>query len=145
MPLEQLLGYQLRRAWLAIGSDLGQRLEPLGLTGMSLSVLLMIKTNPGVSQSELAREMSIKRANMTPLTAQFAERGWVERIATDGRSHGLRLTPAGKVLTDLAWQAVQANERKFLECLAEDDRTSVHRILRALRSGADTVHGARDG
>jgi DNA-binding MarR family transcriptional regulator len=132
-PMQGLLGYQLRRAWLAMGADLGKRLEDLSLTGMSLSVLLMIEANPGVSQSELARHMDVKRANMTPITAQFADRGLIERKATDGRSHGLLLTSAGRDLARLAWECVAANERRFLSRLSESEQAEARRILIALR------------
>lgn len=139
IPMRDLLGYQLRRAWIAMGADLGQRLETLSLTGMSLSVLLMIESNPGVSQSELARQMDIKRANMTPLAAQFAERGLVERLATDGRSHGLQLTPAGRELVRQAWACVTENEQKFLSRLSPADQLNANRILAALRDGTDAL------
>lgn len=132
-PMQSLLGYQLRRAWLAMGSDLGQRLEAHSLTGISLSVLLMIEANPGVTQSDLARQMQVKRANMTPITAQFADRGLIERLAADGRSHGLRLTAAGHELVKLAWDCVLENERKFLSRLSESDQTQARRILASLR------------
>ncbi len=133
IPMQGLLGFQLRRAWVAMGADLGRRLEPLSLTGMSLSVLLMIEANPGVSQSELARQMDIKRANMTPMIAQFVERGMVERIATDGRSHGLQLSTAGEALVRQAWSAVRDNEQTFLSRLTPADRAHAARILTALR------------
>lgn len=136
-PTQGLLGYQLRRAWLAMGGDLGQRLEALSLTGMSLSVLLMIEANPGVSQSELARQMDIKRANMTPITAQFDDRGLIERVATDGRSHGLRLSSAGRDLVRRAWSCVVANERKFLSRLSESEQSQAARILIALARKQD--------
>lgn len=145
VPMQGLLGYQLRRAWLAMAADLGHRLDALSLTGMSLSVLLMIEANPGVSQSELARQLEIKRANMTPLAAQFADRGLIERRATDGRSHGLRLTAAGHRLVHAAWASVAENERRFLSRLPPEQQDLLRDLLVALRredagepaSGAD--------
>lgn len=133
IPMQDLLGYQLRRAWLAMAADLGRRLDGLSLTGMSLSVLLMIEANPGVSQSELARHLQIKRANMTPLTAQFARRGLIERRATDGRSHGLRLTEAGRRLAEAAWASVAENETLFLSRLPGERRDHLFDLLVALR------------
>lgn len=118
IPMQGLLGYQLRRAWLAMAADLGHRLDDLQLTGMSLSVLLMIEANPGISQSEVATQLEIKRANMTPLAAQFTKRGLIERRATDGRSFGLRLTAAGQTLAKRAWASV--GRMKSGSCHASD-------------------------
>jgi DNA-binding MarR family transcriptional regulator len=132
-PLESLVGYQLRRASLAMAADLADRLEALSLTAISLSVLLMIEANPGVTQSELARELGIKRANMAPLAAQFVERGLVDRQATDGRSHGLRLTAEGEHLAVQAWSSVTANEARFLALLARDDQQTLNGLLGRLR------------
>lgn len=136
VPMQGLLGYQLRRAWLAMASDLGQRLDDLQLTGMSLSVLLMIEANPGISQSELASQLEIKRANMTPLAAQFTERGLIERRATDGRSFGLRLTTSGKALADRAWASVAQNEERFLSRLSSGQPAQLRDMLIAIRGAA---------
>lgn len=133
VPMQGLLGYQLRRAWLAMAADLGHRLEALSLTAMGLSVLLMIEANPGVSQSELARQLDIKRANMTPLAAQFADRGLIARHPTDGRSHGLRLTNAGRRLARKAWTSIAENELLFLSRVPDDQRDHLKALLVALR------------
>jgi DNA-binding MarR family transcriptional regulator len=132
-PLESLVGYQLRRASLVMSADLAERLEALSLTTMSLSVLLMIEANPGVTQSELGRELGIKRANMAPLAAQFVERGLIDRRATDGRSHGLHLTTAGRHLAEQAWRSVIANETRFVALLTRDDQRTLNGLLGRLR------------
>ncbi|CAN5277372.1 hypothetical protein BH10PSE1_BH10PSE1_05310 [soil metagenome] len=117
-----------------MAGDLAERLEALSLTTISLSVLLMIEANPGVTQSELARELGIKRANMAPLAAQFAERGLIDRQATDGRSHGLHLTLNGRSLAADAWRSVAANEAQFMASLARGDRQALNRLLGRLRT-----------
>ncbi len=137
VPMQGLLGYQLRRTWLAMAADLGQRLDHLQLTGMSLSVLLMIEANPGISQSELAAQLDIKRANMTPLAALFTERGLIERRATDGRSFGLRLTAAGRDLARRAWASVTENEKRFLSRLSPGQPDQLREFLLALRKPRD--------
>lgn len=142
VPMRGLLGYQLRRAWLAMAADLGQRLDDLQLTGMSLSVLLMIEANPGISQSELAAQLEIKRANMTPLAANFSERGLIERRATDGRSFGLRLTAAGQALAQRAWASVDENEQRFLSRLSPGQPAQLRALLLALRGSSGCEPGA---
>lgn len=116
-----------------MSADLAERLEVLSLTAISLSVLLMIQANPGVTQSELGRELGVKRANMAPLTAQFGERGLIDRQATDGRSQGLHLTAEGARLAAQAWSSVTANEASGVAHLTQAERAMLTGLLGRLR------------
>jgi DNA-binding MarR family transcriptional regulator len=133
-PLEPLIGYQIRQASLAITSDLSARLEALSLTVISLSVLLMIESNPGLTQSHLCRHLGVKRANMTPLAAQFEERGLLDRQPADGRSQGLRLTEAGHALACAARSIIAANEAHFLSGLSPEEQAGLRALLLSLRT-----------
>jgi DNA-binding MarR family transcriptional regulator len=135
-PFGGLLGYQLRRASMLMASDLGDRLEPLQLTVTGLSVLLMIEANPGVRQTELAKVLGIKSANLAPLVAGFAARGLIDRRPTDKRSHGLRLTPEGLDLASRAWREVGASEARFSRCVSAEERRMLNGLLAALRDVA---------
>lgn len=142
-PFGGLLGYQLRRASLLMASDLGDRLEPLQLTVTGLSVLLMIEANPGVRQTELAKVLGIKSANLAPLVAGFAARGLIVRRPTDKRSHGLRLTPTGHALAVEAWAEVRASEARFARCVSAQERAMLNRMLTSLRTLVHTAPIAR--
>ena len=131
-PLESLLGYQLRQASLAITNDLNAHLEALSLSLISLSVLLTIEANPGVTQSELCRRLGVKRANMTPLVFQFERRELIERLAADGRSQSLRLTPGGQKLAASAHRVVSANEAAFLCALTAEEQAALRTALASL-------------
>ena len=135
-PFGGLLGYQLRRASLLMASDLGERLENLQLTVTGLSVLLMIEANPGVRQTELAKVLGIRSANLAPLVAGFVARGLIDRRPTDKRSHGLRLTPQGLALAARAWIAVRASEARFGRCVSAKERAMLNGLLAALRDVA---------
>jgi len=132
-PLQNMVGYQLRRVSLAMAADLAARLEDLNLTVLGLSVLLMIEANPGVTQSDLGRSLGVKRANMAPLTAQLVERDLIVRKPTDGRSHGLDLTEAGRTLTRAAWPSVGASETHCLSSLGPPARAQLVEIIADLR------------
>ncbi|WP_395651936.1 MarR family winged helix-turn-helix transcriptional regulator [Brevundimonas sp.] len=132
-PLVGLVGYQLRRSSVMMASDLAERLDPLTLTVISLSVLLMIEANPGVTQSDIGRELGIRRANMAPLTAQLTERGLVDRHRADGRSHGLHLTSKGAELARAAWVACAANEERLAAALSEAEQQTLIGLLEKLR------------
>lgn len=135
-PLAGLLGYQLRRASSLMASDLSCRLEALGLTVSSLAVLLMIDANPGASPGEISRALGVKTANLAPRVAGLAGRDLLERSPTDGRSHGLRLTPAGRDLIGRAWACVRANEARFSSCLPPTEHLTLTQTLGLLRQEA---------
>lgn len=97
-PLEERLGYQLRRASNAMMTELAGRLETLNLRIVEASVLVLIKANPAITQTEIGRSLGIQRANMVPLIAGLMERGLVNRQAADGRSHALSSPPRAAAL-----------------------------------------------
>ncbi|PZO05956.1 MAG: transcriptional regulator protein [Alphaproteobacteria bacterium] len=135
--LEGLLGYQLRRTSLAMGADLVIRLEPLGLTLITMSILLLVESNPGITQSEIGRRLAIKRANMAPLTAQLSDKGLIDRVRSDGRSHGLSLTSGGQDLACRAREHVRANEARFLSRLRPGEQTVLADLLLRVRGAGD--------
>lgn len=111
--LNGLLGYQLRRASAMVMADLAVRLETLDLTPGSASMLLVISAKPGITQSEIGRILSIKRANMVPMAANLQTRGLLSRKRVDGRSHGLKLTGEGEALVTRIRRQIKANEKEF--------------------------------
>ncbi|HKX55834.1 MAG TPA: helix-turn-helix domain-containing protein, partial [Xanthomonadales bacterium] len=91
-PLENYPGYSLRRASAAAMARLARRFAKLDLRPTDASVLMVIDANPNITQSEISRMLDIASANMAPLVSRLADRGLVERLPVDGRSHGLALT-----------------------------------------------------
>jgi hypothetical protein len=82
-PLEDLIGYQLRRASLAFMDGMMRSLEVCELKPVEASVLLLIEANPGITQSEIGRALGIQRTNIAPWVAGFDRRGLVHRTRLD--------------------------------------------------------------
>jgi DNA-binding MarR family transcriptional regulator len=129
-PLDNLLGYRLRRASMAMMADLLAALTPLGLSAGEASFLVVVGANPGCRQSDVGRTLDIKRANMTPLVARMKARGLVTDAPIDGRSRSLTLTDDGNALCDKAFARIDAGHRKVRKALAIDEAT----LLTALRT-----------
>jgi DNA-binding MarR family transcriptional regulator len=123
-PLAKLPGYSLRRASVAMLEELTARLSAVDLRFTEASVLLMIDANPGVIQAELGRAMGIQRANMVPLIARLADRGLLDRVRLDGRSHGLSLSGLGVILIPKVHAIIQAHEAALLEKIPERVRSA---------------------
>jgi len=133
-PFAATLGYQLRRLSLLVMADLADGLEPLGLRPADATVLLAIRINPGITQSELGRMLAIKRANMVPLVAGLEARGLVARAAVNGRSQALTLTAAGERLAGEAHAETDANEARCFPGLSAAERRRWAATLHALWS-----------
>lgn len=131
-PLESRLGYQLRRASVVIMADLAESLAELDLKPAQASILALIKANPAITQTEIGRMLAIQRANMVPLIASLMTRKLIARHATDGRSHALHLTSAGRALAAKADDRIQAHEDRFFRGLPVSERSRLLSRLRAI-------------
>jgi DNA-binding MarR family transcriptional regulator len=93
------LGYFLRRLQIAVFKDFIRTLAPMRLRPAQYSVLVLIGINPGRSQAAIGQALNIERARLARLLHELERRKWIERRASDGRSHSLFLTSEGdKVL-----------------------------------------------
>jgi DNA-binding MarR family transcriptional regulator len=129
---EGLIGYHLRRLSVAVMTDLADSLAPLGLRPAEASVLFMIDANPGITQSDVAKELGILRANMTPLIAALVKRDLIQREPVDGRSQALTLSSRGDALTRKAWLITRQHENRMFGTLSESARIRVIAQLRGL-------------
>jgi DNA-binding MarR family transcriptional regulator len=134
-PLTDLPGYALRRASAAVMAKLAKRLAALGLRPSEATVLLVIDSNPGVTQSQIGRLLDIARANMAPLTARLAARDLIVRQSAGGRSHGLTLSASGRRLTGKAQRIVAQLEAELMERIPTAQRAAFLRTLKALFTG----------
>lgn len=131
-PLDQLFGYQLRRASSLLMGKLSADLDAIGLKVSEASVLVLVGANPGITQSELGRVLGIKRANMVPIAARLERDGLLTRTRVDGRSRGLSLTENGAKAAAGAVRRMRNNDRRFLARMQEAEHgallSAVHTI-----------------
>jgi DNA-binding MarR family transcriptional regulator len=131
-PLEDLLGYQLRRASQAMLSDLVSALDEFALRPSSVSVLELVASNPGITQSRIGQILAVERANMVPITAKLTKQGFLRRSRADGRSHGLHLTAEGKVAVARIRKRIAAHENKFWRDAKAPERETLLAFLKSL-------------
>ncbi|MAP95469.1 MAG: MarR family transcriptional regulator [Ponticaulis sp.] len=116
-PVGMFPGYLLRQATNATLNRLYERLKPLDLRLAEASVLVLIQSNPGVTQSQAGQPLKIARANMAPLVRRLEDAGLVSREAVDGRSYGLYVTEKGDDMARRANAAMQAHESELMAFL----------------------------
>ncbi len=109
-PLDEWLGYRLRRVSTRLIQRLATSLEAIGLRLTEASVLILIEANPLITQSEVGRVLDIQRANMAPLAARLEQQGLIGRARADGRSVGLRVTAKGASVAAQAVAIMRSHE-----------------------------------
>ena len=144
-PLEGVIGYEFRRAAAASILALEQAFAPLGLRPMEAVILRFVDANPGCNQAAISRALGVTRTNMVPFVGRLADDGYVERQASDGRTHALFLTPEGRRLCGrLAEVAAELDERFFggFDAATREVLAEAFRRIRAL--AAEPEHPGTD-
>ena len=131
-PLIRFPGYALRRAANATAAELSARLAALDLRQSDASLLLLVAVNPGATSSALGRALGVERANMVPLLKRLDEAGLIGREAIDGKSQGLRLTPAGLRRLAEARKIIETFEAELLARVPAEHRDHLLPALNAI-------------
>ncbi len=113
-PLENLIGYRLRRASADAMSDLARALGKIGLRPTEASALLLISVNEGMTQSDIGRILGIQRANMAPLTAGLERQGMITRRRMDGRSQSLVVSEHGAEIAARIHTAMKRHDQQLV-------------------------------
>jgi DNA-binding MarR family transcriptional regulator len=110
--LEGLLGYNARRAALAVIEVFLVRMAPYGLKPVDFSVMSLITHNPGITSRQLCHALGILPPNLVGMVNALERRELIERRPhpRDGRAMGLHLTPAGQELMREAERTAAALE-----------------------------------
>jgi DNA-binding MarR family transcriptional regulator len=95
--LETLIGYNARRAALAVIGEFVEKMAVYNLTPVDFSVMSVIVHNPGVTSRQLCAALNILPPNLVGLIQALDGRGLIERLPHphDGRAVGLHPTEKG--------------------------------------------------
>ncbi|WP_328334689.1 MarR family transcriptional regulator [Kribbella sp. NBC_00382] len=115
-PLDEAVGYVLKRAATALRTAMDAALRPLDLTVPQYSCLEVLSQQPGLSNAELARAVFVTRQSMNLVLRGLQDRGLITRPTTapHGRALPTELTPAGRKQLKAASTAVRAVEARML-------------------------------
>lgn len=131
--LEELTGYAVRRAQLAIYEDFIAALGTEGVTPQRFSSLVIIGSNPGISQTRLAEVMGIARSGVVAIIDAFEEAGLVERQGSeDRRSYNLHLTREGQRQLKKYKAAVKKHDDRIAQQLTGAERQQLRKLLAKL-------------
>jgi DNA-binding MarR family transcriptional regulator len=135
--LTGLIGYQVRRAQVAVFQHFNEVFKALDLTPGQLGALVLIHANPGLSQSALGAALGVDRSTVVPLIDRLEARGVVIRAPSprDRRSHALQLSPAGTALLAEAEACVRAHEATIAHRLSDGERRTLLELLAKIGAG----------
>jgi DNA-binding MarR family transcriptional regulator len=143
-PLPDLIGYVLRRAQLVVFQDFFAAFTPFDIRPAQFAVLTVIERNPGLTQSQVAEALGIKRTNFVGLLDALEARGLAERRqARDKRSYALYLTADGAALMRKLRPVLKAHESRMIAKVGEDGRESMIALLHAIAGKREPRNGAR--
>lgn len=102
--LETLIGYNARRAALAVISQFLERMAVYDLKPVDFSVMSVVVHNPGVTSRQLCAALNILPPNLVGLVQSLESRGLLVRLPHphDGRAMGLHPTDKGLELMEKA-------------------------------------------
>ena len=132
--LQSLLGYNARRASLAIIEQFHVDMAKFDLRPVDFSVLSLIGHNPGITSRQLCQALNILPPNMVVFLKSFEKRQLVERAPhpTDGRAMGLTLTESGEALIQAAEKTAMDSGLKATSGLTESERQTLARLLQKI-------------
>ncbi|MGQ9366344.1 MarR family winged helix-turn-helix transcriptional regulator [Azospirillum sp. ST 5-10] len=136
-PLPGLVGYNLRKAQVALFQSFQNAVSPHDITPGQFGVLIMIRENEGLSQSDLGSAVGIDRSTMVAVIDRLESRGLVIRAPSpnDRRSYALRLSDQGERLLDELIPRVQAHDDAMVKDLSAEEKAQfIDALQRVARS-----------
>jgi DNA-binding MarR family transcriptional regulator len=129
--LEGLLGYNARRAALAVIEVFMVRMAPYGLRPVDFSVLSVITHNPGITSRQLCTALGILPPNLVAMVNTLEKRELIARKPhpRDGRAVGLHLTASGRKLMREAESTAVGLEADVASRLSASEAKTLIRLL----------------
>ena len=130
--LETLIGYNARRAALAVIDVFLERMAPFALRPVDFSVLSLVAHNPGITSRQLCATLGILPPNLVGMVNALEKRELLLRKPhpRDGRAMGLHLTPAGQKLMRDAEKTAAALEAEVGTRLTAHELQTLLRLLK---------------
>lgn len=131
-PLSSAVGTNVRLLRNELVTRIVEAYAPFDLRSGALSVMVLIRGNPGCSQSELAREVAMDDSAMVAIIDELEQRGLARRTrsTTDRRRNSLSLTPEGEALMTEMVGCGTAVERPIRDELSAVELETLIALLR---------------
>ncbi|MDO0929427.1 MarR family transcriptional regulator [Streptomyces sp. TG1A-8] len=131
------LTFLVRKVWLNMRSAIAGELTAFGLSTSQYATLLMTAAQPGMSASDIAREVASSRQAANEMLVGLEQEGLIERRTnpTDRRSHQIFVTESGRARLVGARKAVDRCEEELESAFTPEQRVAIREWLEGI-SGA---------
>lgn len=129
--LGDAIGFRLRRVQNQLSRDFSEAIAGRGLRSGMFSSLAVISANPGISQTELSREVGLDKSVTVTIVDELESRGWAirERSKLDRRRHALHITQLGENNLGELFALVEETEKSVLGQLSPAERQMLSELL----------------
>ena len=146
MPIDDRLGFHLKRVELELMAVKHAALKPSGLTVPQYSALLLLNGQEGISGAALARGCLVTPQTMSTILGNLEAKGLVERSQHPWHRNVLetRLTEEGKKALEVADAAATAIEKRLNATFTDREREQLVSLLgrcSAELTGRDAAEG----
>ncbi|WP_447749070.1 MarR family winged helix-turn-helix transcriptional regulator [Pseudomonas nicosulfuronedens] len=133
-PLDNYVGYALRRAQLIVFQHLVDELAKFDLRPAQFTALAIIDSNPGLMQADLARALGVEPPQLVPLLNKLETRALAVRVRCkpDKRSYGLFLSKAGETLLKQLKEVALQSDFDATSRLSESEREQLLALLQKI-------------
>jgi DNA-binding MarR family transcriptional regulator len=133
--LEELIGYNLKRAYVIVQTDFRETLGEDGLSARMFSALSLTVRYPNITQSELAKRLGIERSGLVAIVDALEEKKYLTRAAVPGdrRVQALVPTETGTKAYQDAVAAVQAHEDRLFADMTASEKETLLILLKKIR------------
>ena len=133
LALDESPGFWLYRSHIQVSAALRQAFQDAGydLTPEQWAVLLRLREQEGLNQSQLGEKTYKDRHNITRILKQLEKRGYIEKrqIQNDKRAFHIYLAAAGRNLLKELKPVVLKHRDRVCKGLSRDDLSKVHDYL----------------
>jgi DNA-binding MarR family transcriptional regulator len=128
------MGYNARRAALAIIEDFNLRMVEIQLKPVEFSVLSLISRNPNISAKEICSALFILPPNIVSLLKSLESRGLISRQIDDKdkRQIALSLTNQGKLLIKKAEKMATQSDKLTTQHISSSEREQLISLLKKI-------------
>lgn len=141
VPVEQRVGYLVKRLQQQIRTAMDARLERHGVSMATYAALSVLEHDPGLSNAELARRCFVTPQTMNQLVQHLDDARLVERRPhpDHGRIIETRLNPLGRDLLDACHREVETVHQRMLADLTEPEEAQLTDLLQRCNQALETA------
>lgn len=132
-------GFLLRRAHQISAAVFEDECRSVALTPAQFGVLTVLRANPGLDQSTLARALGFDKVTVLRVLRGLEARGLVERTQSPSsrRNLSISLSPAGLALLEEAQKPAEQAYNRLMAPLAPEQQAQLVQLLQLLTASLE--------